>query len=264
MERLACLYKAGKRRVFLFGALLDTGPCVPTLDEVLAKRSCAPLSYKDLQVYLEDQNDSSHQLVGLWGAIAAHEELWLGYCRHNLEISSIPGSPKPNIPDEKKSKRSSFCPSQFIQDYYFRADLKDYGTAIVLIRDVRESASSIHFLYLMVGSPYDAEIPTPLRLRVSQALKDGHPCDPSIFYDLKQHIYRRLLTAHYSNFVQDKMQRNITKKTAYLHILVAVLLLVISFTIDISLILLNHEPKSIRFLVRIFGPNNLHLTQFAN
>ncbi|KAJ9077366.1 Bud site selection protein, Revert to axial protein 1 [Entomophthora muscae] len=167
----------------------STWPQAPSLEEILDKRASTPYSHSDFEAFLKPTD--LHYLLQLWDALQIHEQVWLGYCRHN-----------------EKSMGRTLAKEKWIG--------VEIDEPIVLLSDVREVASRINFMYLVTGSPYDVNMPPQLTYKLAQALSNHRPCDPSLLEGVRSQLFSRLVHLH-PHFINSASTFNLTLVSSLLN-----------------------------------------------
>ncbi|KAJ1675425.1 Bud site selection protein, Revert to axial protein 1, partial [Spiromyces aspiralis] len=280
---------------------------LPTLDDVLARRSGFPLCLYHYFTYLRDV-ERCENILEFWLDLSAHEELCRIYVKQldynspdhsqnhasaNDHSSGDPdvGMAEPILPLYYVSKRileagagvdgkraSNHFNFDITNDPHLTEVSRQTALAATgpaprctqhrfcripwpslagsnekhvmeITRDtIRTSAENLYYRYLVDASPREISIPDSIRNPIGEALEQDDRIDPEIFHLAKRHVYHILRDESFPRFLRDCAQYNITPWSPLPRIAVGLILLFVSFVFEFSLIFLDVQPKSWRFL----------------
>ncbi|KAL1916298.1 uncharacterized protein VTP21DRAFT_5915 [Calcarisporiella thermophila] len=225
---------------------------LPTLEQVLACKTYAPLSQQDLYNFLRRRQHAEENL-DFWMDIEAHEQLWRRYQRELRTKSK-----------EKEYPNSSESSAEAMKLYHNPRDPDitlnleggneltiDIPSEPLSIEDLRISALRIYERFCSPYDPYKRTLlPEDHRLALQELVEVQRCAEPSVFTPAKHCVYDVLNRHFYPQFLNHVCFTNITLTLARTVLFpMAVLFLTGGFAMELCFVFLDYGGR----LTRLWG-----------
>ncbi|KAL7267234.1 Bud site selection protein, Revert to axial protein 1 [Rhizina undulata] len=257
---------------------------LPTLFEVLSRRTLPPVDLFSFYIYMRDQQRSVDYL-DFWLDVAQHMSL----CRHYVrELRRSVLVSTPDLEKGNSSKRSSQILEILDEDYegssdrhlsaFLRSDTTtspldsprargSIGDALesphhpsymsdptessspahrVARADIRASAEKILYTYLLRGAEREIVLPDPILSSISQAIEVDGRDDPEVFDEAKDYVFQAMERDAFPGFLRAKALGNLVPPSVMLRLIIGLLAMFGGFWAAFSLIFLDIQPRVTR------------------
>ncbi|TDZ20613.1 Protein rax1 [Colletotrichum orbiculare MAFF 240422] len=241
---------------------------LPTLFEVLSRRTLPPVDLFSFYIFMRDQQKSVDYL-DFWLDVAQHMSLCRHYVRE-LRRSVLIGTPDL---DKAGSKRSSQIleglgdmshpagPSMYATEKEKNQDAQIPSGAFstpremttdsnspahtVARQDIRASAEKILYTFLLPGAEREIILPGSITQDVTTAIEDFGRDDPEVFDVAKDYVFQAMERDAFPNFLRMKALGNLIPTTLQIRMIVGLLSMFGGFWAAFILIFLN-APRTTR------------------
>lgn len=252
---------------------------LPTLFEVLSRRTLPPVDLFSFYIYMRDQQRSVDYL-DFWLDVAQHMSLCRHYVRE-LRRSVLVGTPEP------ASQRSSAIleslgdmqhpaagPSMYAtgkerdQDAQMSAFLREDASAAgnsprssrhnnhapndpptdsnspgntVRRQDIRASAEKILYTFLLPGAEREITLPDSITQDVTSAIEEHGRDDPEVFDVAKDYVFQAMERDAFPGFLRMKALGNLIPPTLIMRLVIGLVAMFGAFWTAFVLIFLNRD-----------------------
>ncbi|CCX31374.1 RGS domain-containing protein [Pyronema domesticum] len=246
---------------------------LPTLFEVLSRRTLPPVDLFSFFIYMRDHQRSLDYL-DFWLDVAQHMSLCRHYVRE-LRRSVLVSTPDlgdrsnspalfPDTLDEKSSNQrlSAFLrnetPEPGLLPSQPSTDPSSSVAHTVNRADVRASAEKILYTYLLQGAEREIVLPQPILQSITQAIEVDGRDDPDVFAEAKDYVFQAMERDAFPGFLRSKALGNLVPASVMVRLVVGLLSMFAGFWAAFSLIFLDIKPRGTRlwlilpFLVGVY------------
>ncbi|CAG8460777.1 4932_t:CDS:2 [Paraglomus occultum] len=255
---------------------------LPTLKEVLQRKTAPPVCLYNFYIYMRDREHESEYL-DFWLDVAELELLCKQYLKELKKLgldSSVEFPEYAKYKDSDKEKRystqsslhrhlSASSSSTGFTDTDSRSGSPmpiptTTGTGTGTETAQHELAQRIYFLYLVPNGERELNLSPGVLNEIRIAVEEKHKDDPAIFKEAKKEVYRFMKREIYPNFLKARAYGNMTVTQTMIRLGLGLFSLFVGFTVELSLILLDEKPRSKRlwgFIPIFIGILNLFAFQ---
>ncbi|KAH2897158.1 hypothetical protein KXW52_007596 [Aspergillus fumigatus] len=231
-------------------SLLDLEPRnrLPTLFEVLSRRTLAPVDLFSFYIYMRDQQRSVDYL-DFWLDVSQHMSL----CRHYVrELQAGPSSLRRGFRDyddkDADQRLSAFLRSDgHTSQHSPQSSLGSQNAArlpsneqpprpssgtqnesnspghTVTRHDIRASAEKILYTYLLPGAEREIVLPEEMVSTIINLIEDDGRDDPEVFDPAKDYVFQAMERDAYPGFLQAKALGNLVPLTIMIRLALALI-----------------------------------------
>ncbi|TGZ83569.1 regulator of G protein signaling superfamily [Ascodesmis nigricans] len=252
---------------------------LPTLFEVLSRRTLAPVDLLSFFIYMRDQQRSLDYL-DFWLDVSQHAY----FCRYyvsELRRSVLVGTPNSDspsahhhlysIPDDGSDKETDQRLSAFLRAatpepnlHTTQNDLDsppNHSTLMssnldpsdpssigkrVTRADLRAHAEKILYTYLLRGSEREIVLPDPILQSIQHAIEDEGRDDPEVFNEARDYVFQAMERDAYPGFLRSKALGNLIPASIMARLILGLLGMFAGWWAAFSLIFLDIKPKATR------------------
>ncbi|KAI9141683.1 RGS domain-containing protein [Paraphysoderma sedebokerense] len=209
---------------------------VPTLEQVLARKTCPPVSLYNFYLYLKEKEHSAEN-IDFWLDLDAHTNLWKIYYKQLYSGSGV-------------SNRQNGAPINAKTSVKIEIDgkIKVVNDRNVSKSEVIKNAQKLFETYLLPGGKKELNIPQPVRKSVDEALNQGKRFDPSVFAEVKQHIFETMNMDSYPRFLTSSYSTNLTYMHTMFRLVVGLICITAAMSWIFTYIFLDVRPITSRFV----------------
>ncbi|KAJ4296957.1 Bud site selection protein, Revert to axial protein 1 [Collariella sp. IMI 366227] len=250
---------------------------LPTLFEVLSRRTLPPVDLFSFYIYMRDQQRSVDYL-DFWLDVAQHMSLCRHYVRE-LRRSVLVSTPDP----DRSSKRSSGIleglgelshgipgPSMYAsekdkhQDAQMSAFLPRTSAPprnftdsnspqhSVARQDIRASAEKILYTFLLPGAEREITLPGSITQEVTNAIEEYGRDDPEVFDSAKDYVFQAMERDAFPGFLRMKALGNLIPPTLVMRLMIGLVSMFGGFWAAFILVFLNESRMTRLWLILPF------------
>lgn len=257
---------------------------LPTLFEVLSRRTFPPVDLFSFFIYMRDHQRSLDYL-DFWLDVAQHMSLCRHYVRE-LRRSVLVSTPELGQERDVSSGQYDFADeddkdsnqrlSAFLRSATpdpsmsqrrstgdnletpptggpsFRSSSGNDPTTSSSIAhtvnrtDVRASAEKILYTYLLRGAEREIVLPEPILQSIQHAIEVEMRDDPDLFMDAKDYVFQAMERDAFPGFLRSKALGNLVPTSVMLRLVIGLLAMFGGFWAAFSLIFLDIQPRATR------------------
>ncbi|CEI96960.1 hypothetical protein RMCBS344292_11103 [Rhizopus microsporus] len=239
----------------------NESPGLPSLNDVLHRRSLPPVCLYNYYIVLRDRLDMD-TLLDFWLDVAQAAHLYKRYIRHQAKQLPCLNKPHPSdltLSDGRTSTSSNFPdlltrmlliqPRPSIATTVHSA-ISTQSNKRPTQEEMAEVIERIYLRYIVPNAEKEiTQLPSEIRQAITHHFSDDDylhhkrlgPEDPAIFLQAKQFVYQQLETT-FPQFIKYKVFMNLTLFQQVGRLAFGLFLLFIGFSLELSLIFLDVSP----------------------
>ncbi|OLL22719.1 Protein rax1 [Neolecta irregularis DAH-3] len=257
---------------------------LPTLTEILDRKSLPPVDLFSFYIYMRDQQRSVDCITCLVSPLTVLDlDLWLDISQHTslcrLYVRELRRSLLSSTPDlEKAESMSALNPDTYKDNLRVVSTLRgqppsesptfEYvdrrspsppvnrrpsadvsiglATNTVGRADLRASAERILYTYLIQGAEREVPLPAHIVRSISTAIEVEGRDDPEVFDEAQEYIFQAMERDAAPGFLAAKALGNLVPSSSVLRLVIGLFALLGSLWTSFSLIFLDIKPKTTR------------------
>ncbi|KAL1916731.1 uncharacterized protein VTP21DRAFT_5435 [Calcarisporiella thermophila] len=214
---------------------------LPTLDDVLSKRSNTPVCLYSYRLFLQHRHHTVENLL-FYLHVKEHEQLYRRFRRQQKRSRAFSTSDASTLVTLTSGGKETEVDKRDSRQTNQSAD----GGDVITQQELLESAERIYHRFIVPGSTQEVNLPLPVRQRIQNDIDINKRSDAEIFAPAKEFVFAQMEQHSFPEFLKSRSRRNLTVLHGILRLALGLFALFCGFAVALSLIFLDRIPWSMR------------------